>query len=153
MCPKFFRWNRSVTCRASEPGWPSLSNQAPSLNPEVSTTNVSPSQRPTEITRPGGIRVSRKCAVIDEYLTIALNGFKKDDDEFWRGDDLERVRRRIRPRYSAGNAVTMRIVFTLRRTPLVVHVLGPRKHHQLARFQVFRTIQEVAGRWRTLPES
>src|SRR5206468_6425301 len=87
------------------------------------------------------------------YLTIALNGFKKDDDEFLRGDDLERVRRRIRPRYSAGNAVTIRIVFTLRRTPLVVHVMGPRKHHQLARFQVFRNIQEVAGRWRTLPES
>src|SRR5437867_1696746 len=105
------------------------------------------------ITRPGGIRVFRKCPAIDEYLAIALNGFKKNDDEFWRRDDLERVRRIIRSRYSAGNAVAMRIVFTLRRTPLVVHVLGPRKHHQLAGFQVFRNIQQVAGRWWTLPES
>src|SRR5206468_3488209 len=46
--PKSFRWNRSVTCNASEPGIPALSIQFLSGNPSVSTTNVSASQRPIE---------------------------------------------------------------------------------------------------------
>src|SRR5271166_3173237 len=47
--PTSVRRKRSVTCRASVCGWAFLvSSQPPSRNPVVSTTKVSPSQRPTE---------------------------------------------------------------------------------------------------------
>src|SRR2546422_1513261 len=48
MRPKLIRRNRSVIRSASVCGWPWLSSQLPSLKPAVSTTKVSPSQRPTE---------------------------------------------------------------------------------------------------------
>src|SRR5690242_14434096 len=46
--PKLTRRKRSVVRRASVWGWPLLSSQLPSLKPAVSTTKVSPSQRPVE---------------------------------------------------------------------------------------------------------
>src|SRR5262245_33632000 len=46
--PKFARRKRSTTWSASLRGWPASSSRVFSWIPVVSTTSVSPSQRPTE---------------------------------------------------------------------------------------------------------
>src|SRR5262249_31243375 len=59
--PKLILWKRSVSRSASVCGWPLLSSQLPSLKPDVSTTKVSPSQRPIEYPYQAGSGSTGNC--------------------------------------------------------------------------------------------